>query len=138
MNLRFIGIFIVFIIVVGVPSIWLYVNIIKRKMLLYKLLKLPKDKRFFWYRLRQQGFQVIAHNYVKECELLINGKEKNLSLKADFIVKKKARKFVGIYAPIFDEKEYLKLLFTYSYVFNSNGVIFYNGRDKNISILVML
>ncbi len=134
MSLRLISILIAFLIVVGGPSVWLYISIIRRKRLLYGLLNLPKEKRFFWYKLRKDGFKVISHNSIREYEVSINSNSKRLSLKADFIVKKNSKKYVGIFAPVFDEKEYLKLLFAYSFVFNSNGVIFYNGREKDFTV----
>lgn len=134
MSFRLILALLGFLIVVGGPSIWLYYNIVNRKNLLASLLSQPKEKRFFWYRLRTSGFSVRASNRVKEIDYTSNGQYKNVSLKADFLISKKSRRYVGLFAPVYDEKEYLKHLLAYTSVFNTNGVIFYNEKERNISV----
>ncbi len=135
MNFRLLLALLGFMIVVGGPSLWLYLNIVKKKRLLYSLLNQPKKKRFFWYRLRTQGYNVISQNELKELDYTINGQSKSISLKADFLVVKKSKKYVGLFTPVFEEKEYLKQLIAYSFVFRANGVIFYDEIEKKILVL---
>ncbi len=137
MSFRFLLALAGFILIVGSGSAWLFYNIIKKKNLLRDLLNLPKERRLFWYKLREAGFTIISHNTIKEIELIIDGMDKSYSLKADFIVKKKNRKYVSLFAPHFEEKEYLKQLFAYSIAFNADGVIYYNESEKNFTVWEM-
>ncbi len=134
MSFRLILALLGFLIVVGGPSLWLYYNIIKRKKLLYTLINQPKGKRYFWYRLRREGYSVISSNIIKEIGYSFNGQRKNISLRADFFISKKSRKYVGLYSPVFNEREYLKQLIVYAFTFNTNGVIFYDENERKISV----
>ncbi len=126
MSYRFLMALTGLIIVVGSGSMWLYYNILLKKKLLQNLLSLPKGRRFFWYRLRKSGFEVISQNLFKKYSLCVGGVVKSYSLKADFLVKRKGKRYIGLYAGELEEKEFLMLFFSYSRVFHTHGVIFYN------------
>jgi len=122
------------IVIVGSGFLWFLFNVSRKKRLLNKLLSMSKEKRFFWHQLQKEGFEIIAPDQIEKYNLTIDGKTKTFSLKADFIVRKKSSKYVAIYIPASDEKELLRLFFIYNYIFQTNGVIFYDETNRNYSI----
>lgn len=123
-----------FIVVVGGGGLWLALNIIKKRALLRNLLSLSKERRFFWYRLRQTGFRVDAHDISKSVEITTDGELRDFSFKIDFLVVKNHSRYACIFAPLMNEKDKLKLFFLLSDVFRCRGVIFYNEKDKKMSV----
>ncbi len=120
--------------IVGSGFLWLSFNVSKKKKLLNKLLFLPKERRFFWYLLQKEGFEVLSSDQIEKYSIKIDGETKAFSIKADFIVKKRNSKYAAIYTPVLDEKKLLQLFFIYSYLFQTDGVIFYNENSKNYTI----
>lgn len=120
----------------GSGTAWLLYNIKLKKNLLQNLLSLPKERRFFWYKVRKNGYQVTSHNLVKEFHLDIDSQPKSFSLKVDFFLKKENKKYVGLFADIgADEKELMKLFFIYTSVFQTDGVLFYYEDLRNFILL---
>ena len=134
MNARFLLAFAGFFLIVGSGSLWLYYKTIKRKQFVKNLLSLPKERRFFWYKLRKADFSVISHNLISDFSVLINGNKNNFSLKIDFLVKRNRIRYAALFSPKLDDKEVLKLFFVYSNVFRVNGVIFYDEDSRDLSI----
>ncbi|MGC8765481.1 MAG: hypothetical protein ACP5QT_06315 [Brevinematia bacterium] len=117
---------------VGGGSFWFYHNLMKRKRLLKNLLSLPKGRRFFWYKLRKNGFRVKDINVTRRLKVCINGKEDVSFLKLDFLVKKDGKSYGGLFAPdVIEKKEMIKLYFVYSAIFNLKGVLFYNEVTRS-------
>lgn len=126
--LGFMGLFLV----VGSGSAWFFFNLYKRKKIAKNLLSLPKERRFFWYKLKQEGYTIEEINKVKKFTVYINEEEEQSLLKIDFLVKRQGKKLGGIFIPdIIDKKDIIKLFFVYSNVFKLQGLIFYNECDRS-------
>jgi len=123
-----------FILVCGAGGLWLGVKILEKKRILKSLLSLPKERRFFWYKLRHAGFEVLRQTESREFHFYIDDHEKACSLKADFLARKGRRKYVCLFSGGSDEKERLKLFFTYRYAFRTDGVIFYDETSRSFSV----
>lgn len=134
MSARFLLALISFVVIVGSGTLWLFYNILKRKNLLQNLLSLPKERRFFWYKLRRAQFQIISHNLIRNFTISIDNQPKTYSLKADFLVKKKGKRLIGLFAEEIEEKEFLKILYVYCHIFKTKGVIFYHEDTKSFTI----
>ena len=134
MSTRFLLAFAGFLTIVGSGSLWLYFNIIKKRNLLKSLLSLPKERRFFWYKLRKANFLVLSQNLTRDFSVFTGGIQNNYTLKIDFLVKKNGRKFAGLFSPEMDDKEILKLFFVYCQVFRVKGVIFYDVNTRDFTI----
>jgi len=123
-----------FIIILSTGSAWLIYNIDKRKKLYKKLMALPKNQRYFWYLLRKNNFKVINFDTFTTLKIKINNNLKSYSIKADFIAKKNGKKYACLFFYHPEEKEYIKLFYSFLYGFNINGVVFYNRFNKSFSI----
>lgn len=139
MSMRFLLAFLGFLMVVGGGGLWLAWNIQKRKKLLKNLLSLPKGRRFFWYQLRKSKFIISDMNRVADFSFSVDGISKSYSLKADFIAKLGRKKYACLVSTdLFDsgdeQKEFLKLYFVYSAIFNADGIVFYNENFKEFSV----
>ena len=115
-----------FILVVGSGSFWLLYNIQKKKRFLQNLLSLPKERRFFWYLLRKDGYDVQETDLHRSFRFFREEVELSYSLSADFIAVRNHKRYAGIAIPEPEEKEFIKLFFVYSTIFRANGVIFYD------------
>ncbi|NPV01173.1 MAG: hypothetical protein HPY53_07305 [Brevinematales bacterium] len=123
-----------FVLVCGAGGLWLGVKILEKKRILKSLLSLPKERRFFWYKLRQAGFEVYRHTVSNEYHFYIDDNEKACALKVDFLARKGGKKYACVFAGGVDEKERLKLFFTYRYSFRTDGVIFYDEHSRNLAV----
>lgn len=121
-------------IIVGGGLFWLLFNLFVKRRLLNKLLSMPKERRFFWHQLKKEGFEIIATDQTEKYNLTIDGRTKVFSIKADFIVKKKTSRYAAIYVPTFNEKDLLQLFFIYNYLFQIDGIIFYDETNRSYSI----
>lgn len=134
MNKRFLLAFVGFLFVVGIGTFWLLINISKRKRLLKNLLSLPSDRRFFWYKLRKDGFDIIDYNKSGDFNLSIDDSDRQYSLKIDFLACKKNNKYACLFSTTTDEAELLKIFFVYQTVFKVDGVIFYDEFTRSFNV----
>ncbi len=117
---------------VGGGSLWFYYNLMKRKNLLKNLLSLPKERRFFWYKLRKHGYKVKNINITKKLKVFFDNIEDVSILKLDFLVVKNGKYYGGIFVPDnVEKKEMLKLFFVYATVFRLEGVLFYKSVERS-------
>ncbi|MCX7821513.1 MAG: hypothetical protein N2258_07565 [Brevinematales bacterium] len=120
------------VLVVGSGSLWFFFNFYKRRQFVRDLLSLPKERRFFWYKLKKSGYKVEEANKIKKFTFYLNEEEETSLLKLDFLARKDGKKWGGIFVPdIKDNRELIKLYFVYSKVFKLTGLIFYNEYDKS-------
>lgn len=134
MSGRFLLAFVGFVVLVGGGGLWLALNIMKKRALLRNLLSLSKERRFFWYRLRQAGYRVTAHDLTRSFEISVNLELKTFAFKADFLAIKNHIRYACVFAPVKNDKENLKLFFLLTEVFHCNGVIFYNENERAMSV----
>jgi len=123
-----------FVLVVGCGGLWLFVNTVNRKRLLRSLLSLPEKRRFFWYKLRKDGFEVVDYDKTGNFSVFAGDDERQFSLKVDFIAKRNRKRYACLFSDIFDEKELLKIFFVYLSVFNVDGVIFYDEERRGFTV----
>lgn len=134
MSSRVLLVLLFFLLIVGGGTVWLVYNIRKRKKLLENLLFLPKDRRFFWYKLRKADFRVISQDTSRKFSVRTDGERNAFTLKADFIAVKNGRKYVCLFHHGGDERETLKQYFIYASVFRADGVVFYFENTRNFSV----
>lgn len=123
-----------FLFLVGIGGIWLFINVIKRKRMVKNLLSLPKERRFFWFKLRNAGYQVINYSIPADFSILKDEDTLGYTLKLDFLVKKHNKKYGCLFSSTDDDKELLKLFFTYMAVYKLDGVIFYFEEFRGFSV----
>ena len=133
MNSRFLLALAGFVLVCGAGGLWLGMKVLQKKRILKSLLSLPKERRLFWYKLRQSGYEIYRHTVSREEKFYIGDNEKHCALRADFLAKKDGRKYACLSMGTLDEKELLKVFFTYRSFFRTDGVVFY---DHNLRTLV--
>ncbi len=124
-----------FVLTVGSGTVWLVYHLLKRKKLIANLLSLPKDRRYFWYRLRQQGFSVVGHSLTRSYSLSRDGEDSSFTLKADFLARRKGETFVCLFHNHPDDLERIRQYFVYSAVFGADGVVFYNEYLRTFTVL---
>jgi hypothetical protein len=134
MSSRFLYAFLAFVFVVGPGALWLLYRISKKKELLKNLLSLPKERRFFWYKLRKAGFEVLSQNMVKDFSVSIDGNPQDYSIRIDFLLKKKGKRYAGLFTGQQNDKELLRPFFLFYSVFRVKGVIFYNEEFRNFQV----
>ena len=117
---------------VGGGGLWFYFNLMKRKRLLKNLLSLPKERRFFWYKLRKDGYEVKDINITKKVKICFNEEEEVSILKLDFLIRRNNKLYGGLFVPeIIEKKEMMKLFFVYCSVFKLKGLLFYNDVERS-------
>lgn len=134
MSSRVLLVLLFFLVIVGGGTAWLVFNIRKRKKLLESLLSLPKERRFFWYKLRKAGFRIVSRDSSRNFSVRVDGNRSVFALKADFLSVKNGRKYVCLFHHGGDERETLKQYFIYASVFRADGVVFYFENTRNFSI----
>lgn len=134
MSHRFLLAFAAFILIVGAGALWLVVKVSKRKKLTKDLLSLPRERRFFWYKLRDEGFQIIDYDRPADFSIVRDGDRTEYSLKLDFLAKRDGKVFACLFSRTRDDKELLKLFFSYSAVFKVDAVIFCYELERSYSI----
>ncbi|OHD53652.1 MAG: hypothetical protein A2Y33_06940 [Spirochaetes bacterium GWF1_51_8] len=122
-----------FVLICGAGGLWLGMKLLQKKRIIKSLLSLPKERRFFWYKLRQSGFEIYSQAVSRDEKFFVDDNEKHCGLRADFLARRDGRKYVCLSAGSLDEKELLKIYFTYRYFFKTDGVVFY---DQNARALV--
>lgn len=134
MSPRVLLVLLFFLLIVGGGTAWLVFNIRKRKKLLENLLSLPKERRFFWYKLRKAGYRILSGDVSRNFSVRMDGNRNYFALKADFIALKNGRRYACLFHNGGDERETLKQFFIYSSVFRTDGVVFYFGNTRNLSV----
>ncbi len=120
---------------VGGGSLWFFYSLFKRKNLAKNLLSLPKERRFFWYKLKEEGYLIESINLIKKLCIHINDNKDVRLLKLDFLDRKDKKKWGGLFVDNqLDEKEAIKIFFIYSSVFDIDGIIFYNGENNILKV----
>jgi hypothetical protein len=123
-----------FVFIVGGGALWLGLQWIKRKKLKDNLLALPKERRFFWYQLKEAGYEVLARDQEKQASLYINGEKRKIGLKLEFMAHIDRRKYACVFSGGKPESELLTLFYVYISVFQIQGVIFFDEETKTLQI----
>lgn len=96
---------------------------------------MPKERRFFWYKLRKNGYKVEKINIMGEARILVDNEDVSYKLKLDFLLRKNRKKYGGIFTPPNPEKkELLKVYFIYASVFGVDGILFYDESKRDFSV----
>lgn len=119
---------------VGGGGLWLWAQFTKRKKLTRNLLSQPKERRFFWYLLRKQGFRVLRFDVEFESPLSIDGSRRDFSLRADFIAVRGGKRFVCVHARPMEDRELIPLFAVYKEVFHVSGVVFYFCESRRMTV----
>lgn len=123
-----------FVLIVGGGALWLLIQTLKRKKIKENLLSLPKERRFFWYQLKEAGFEIEAQDLSRQASLYIDGEKKRIGLQLDFLARFEGKRYACVFSPQSDEKEYLMLFYLYLQVYQTEGVIFYHAQEKKYQI----
>ncbi len=123
-----------FILIVGGGALWLGIQWLKRKKLKENLLSLPKERRFFWYQLKEAGYEILAREQEKQASLYINGEKRKIGLKLEFMARIQRRTYACVFSGGLPESELLKLFYVYIFVFRVQGVIFFDEETKSLQI----
>lgn len=120
--------------VVGTGAVWLWVAHLKKKKLVQNLLSLPRERRFFWYLLKKEGYELLGYNLPHRFSILMDENEREFALQLDFLVKKNGRRFGCLFCNTHDERELMKIFFSYISVFPVDGILFFYEKEKRFVI----
>ncbi len=134
MDKRFLLAFGAFVLIVGTGALWWFTKYLSRKKVTLNLLSLPKERRFFWFRLRDSGFEVTGYNVPVDFSVTIDGQRRDYTFELDFIARKKNKRYGCLFASSEDEKEMIKLFFTYASAADVHGIVFYDEWNRQFSV----
>lgn len=123
-----------FALIVGTGSVWWLARYLQRKKVTTNLLSLPKERRFFWYKLREAGFEVTGWNVPVDFSVTVDGGRKDYSLSLDFVARRRGKKFGCLFTSLEDEKEMLKLFFTFAEAADVQGIVFFDEWNRQFSV----
>ncbi len=123
-----------FILVVGGGALWLGIQTLKRKKIKDNLLSLPKERRFFWYQLKEAGFEITGQDLVRHADIYINGEKKKIAVQLDFLARFQGKQYACVFSPEAGEKERLMLFYVYQDIYKCAGVIYYDEANRQLSI----
>jgi len=133
MSRRLLIAFLGFIVVVLPGFLWWWINLKKRQKLYYTLLSNSKDKRRLWHILKSNNYEIVAFDKVIGFSILIDGNIKDFRLMLDFIVKKNGRLY-GAISRNGRISENIKVFYTFLYIENLDGLIFFIPDKRSISV----
>lgn len=106
----------------------------QKQKLIRNLLSLSKGRRFFWYLLRKDGFQIKKMDVQRTFTLEVDGQPKQYQLKLDFLLAKGREVYGGIFATGSEERDLMKSFFIFVYLYRLDGVVFYREEERSYAI----
>jgi hypothetical protein len=120
---------------VGGGYAWLSSRILLRKRFTKSLLSLPKERRFFWYLLRKNGFRVVRAQCAGVFRVDADGEILRLGAKADFLAAKGGRKFACVVTEISDgPRELARAFLACRAAFRVDGAVFFEPESRSFHV----
>jgi hypothetical protein len=120
---------------VGGGCIWLSSRILLRKRFMKNLLSLSKERRFFWYLLRKNGFHVIQTQCSGIFLVDADGEPLRLGAKADFLSEKGGKKFACMISdPSDGTRELARNFLASRAVFRVDGAVFFEPESRSFKV----
>ncbi len=139
MSKRFVIALVGLIVVVGPLFVYMLYHRYKNIRLVQNLLSLPKERRFFWYLLRKNGFRVLGVDVMKTFSLEVDGQVRQYKLKLDFLLVQNRNRYGGVFGsnrPTSDgdERDLMKIFFIFCHLYQLDGIVFYQEDSRSYEL----